>query len=76
LALIVVNALLIKFGTKHMIGGLKWVNAGAVVGLCVLIYTTQKKIWQLDMETRQEQAPVKSEMKLDKPYMPAEECTF
>jgi phosphatidylglycerophosphate synthase len=76
LALIIVNALLIKFGTKHMISGLKWVNAGAVVGLCVLIYTTQKKIWQLDMETRQTKATVKSEMKLDKPYTPAEECTF
>jgi hypothetical protein len=76
LALIIVNALLIKFGTKHMISGLKWVNAGAVVGLCVLIYTTQKKIWQLDMETRQTKATVKSEMKLDKAYTPAEECTF
>ena len=76
LALIVVNALLIKFGTKHMIGGLKWVNAGAVVGLCVLIYTTQKRIWQLDMESRQTKASVKTELKLDKPYTPAEECTF
>ena len=76
LALIVVNALLIKFGTKHMIGGLKWVNAGAVVGLCVLIYTTQKRIWQLDMESRQTTATVKTELKLDKPYTPAEECTF
>src|SRR6476619_1966900 len=76
LALIVINALLIKFGTKHMIGGLKWVNAGAVVGLCVLIYTTQKKIWQLDMESRQANAIVKTELKLDKPYTPAEECTF
>jgi archaetidylinositol phosphate synthase len=76
LALIVVNALLIKFGTKHMIGGLKWVNAGAVVGLCILIYTTQKRIWQLDMESRQTNATVKTELKLDKPYTPAEECTF
>ncbi len=76
LALIVVNALLIKFGTKHMIGGLKWVNAGAVVGLCVLVYTTQKRIWQLDMESRQASATSKSELKLDKPYTAAEECTF
>ena len=76
LALIVVNALLIKFGTKHMIGGLKWVNAGAVVGLCVLIYATQKRIWQLDMESRQTNATIKTELKLDKPYTAAEECTF
>ncbi len=76
LALIVINALLIKFGTKHMIGGLKWVNAGAVVGLCVLIYTTQKRIWQLDMESRHPNATIKSELKLDKPYTAVEECTF
>ena len=76
LALIVVNALLIKFGTKHMIGGLKWVNAGAVVGLGVLIYTTQKRIWQLDMESRQTNATVETELQFDKPYTAAEECTF
>lgn len=76
LALIIINALLIKFGTKHMIGGLKWVNAGAVVGLCVLIYSTQKRIWQLDMASREAGATTKSELKLDKPYTPAEECTF
>jgi hypothetical protein len=33
-----------------MISGLKFVNAGAVVGLCLLVYQTQKKIWQLDMQ--------------------------
>jgi phosphatidylglycerophosphate synthase len=76
LALIVINALLIRFGTKHMIGGLKWVNAGAVVGLCVLIYTTQKRIWQLDMEGRQGNATIKSDLRLDKPYTAVEECTF
>src|SRR2546430_13119343 len=54
LALIVLNGLLINFGTKQMIGGLKWVNAGAAVGLCVLIYTTQKKIWRLDMGSRRQ----------------------
>ena len=50
LALIIVNTLLILFGTRHMINGLKYVNAGAVVGLVLLVYQTQKKIWQLDME--------------------------
>ncbi len=76
LALIVVNAWLINFGTKHMIGGLKWVNAGAAVGLCALVYTTQKKIWQLDMASRRQNAIIKSELKLEKPYTPVEECTF
>src|SRR6266550_8048905 len=76
LALIVINGLLINFGTKHMIGGLKWVNAGAAIGLGVLIYTTQKEIWQLDMESRQASATIKSELQLGKPYTAAEEYTF
>ena len=32
-ALVVINALLIRYGTGQMISGLKYVNAGAVVGL-------------------------------------------
>lgn len=49
-ALIIINGLLITFGTKHMINGLKWVNGGAAIGLVFVIYGTQKKIWQLDMQ--------------------------
>lgn len=52
LALIIINTLLISFGTRYMISGLKWVNAGAVVGLCLLIYRAQKQIWQIDMEQK------------------------
>ena len=48
-ALIIINGLLITFGTKYMVGGLKWVNGGAAIGLAFLIYSTQKKIWRLDM---------------------------
>ena len=33
-----------------MISGLKFVNAGAAVGLALLVYQTHKQIWQLDME--------------------------
>jgi archaetidylinositol phosphate synthase len=54
LSLIVINALLIKFGTRHMISGLKYVNAGAVIALCLLVYQTQKKIWQLDMQHKEQ----------------------
>ena len=50
LALIVINTLLILFGTRYMISGLKFVNAGAAVGLTLLVYQTHKQIWQLDME--------------------------
>jgi len=48
-ALVVINALLIRYGTGQMISGLKYVNAGALIGLCVLVYKTHKKIWQVDM---------------------------
>jgi phosphatidylglycerophosphate synthase len=75
LALIVINGLLINFGTKHMIGGLKWVNVGAAVGLCVLVYTTQKTIWQIDMESRRQKATSKRELKLDNVH-PLEEGSF
>jgi hypothetical protein len=55
---------------------LKWVNAGAVVGLVFLIYGTQRKIWRLDMQGR-EQPTVRSEPPLlEKTYVPAEECTY
>ena len=49
LALVIINALLIRYGTRHMIGGLKYVNAGAAVGLGAMIYTNHRKIWQIDM---------------------------
>jgi archaetidylinositol phosphate synthase len=75
LALVIINGLLVFYGTRHMISALKWVNAGAAVGLCVLIYTTQKKIWRLDMEGK-EQRLVKVETLLEKPYVPAKECTY
>jgi phosphatidylglycerophosphate synthase len=52
LALILINTLLIVFGTKYMISGLKWVNGGALVGLCLLVYHAQKRIWELDMEEK------------------------
>jgi len=84
LAVIVINALLIMNGTKHMVNGLKWVNAGAAVGLCFLVYSTQKKIWQLDQQAKQKEQPAWVESKhqpkagfvLEKPYVAVEECTY
>jgi hypothetical protein len=76
LALIIINGLLISFGTRHMISGLKWVNAGAAVGLAFLIYVTQKKIWRLDMEGREPKTADKAEPLAEKPYVPAKECTY
>jgi hypothetical protein len=76
LALIIINGLLISFGTRHMISGLKWANAGAAVGLCFLIYETQKKVWQLDMESRHPKPLAKTEPLVEKSYMAAKECTY
>ncbi|HLA11664.1 MAG TPA: CDP-alcohol phosphatidyltransferase family protein [Pyrinomonadaceae bacterium] len=52
LALIVINTLLVLYGTRYMISGLKYVNAGALVGLCLMVYKAQKQIWKLDMERK------------------------
>lgn len=49
LGLVVINGLLVQFGTRHMVSGLKYVNVGAFIGLCVLVFRTQKKAWQIDM---------------------------
>ena len=50
LALIVINGLLVQFGTRQMVNGLKYVNIGAAIGLAVMVYHTHKVIWALDME--------------------------
>lgn len=50
LALIIINGLLVQYGTRTMINGLKYVNIGAAIGLALMIYCTHKVIWRLDME--------------------------
>jgi len=54
LALIVINALLIEYGTKRMVSGLKYVNIGGAIVLAVLVYQTHKAIWALDMKEKAE----------------------
>jgi phosphatidylglycerophosphate synthase len=54
LALIIINALLVVFGKRYMVSGLKYVNAGALLGLCLLVYQAQKGIWDLDMEAKRQ----------------------
>lgn len=49
LALVVINILLMIYGTRQMVNGLKYVNAGAFIGLCILVYRTHRSIWKLDM---------------------------
>ena len=50
LAVIIINALLVQYGTRQMINGLKYVNIGAGIGLILVIYKTHKTIWALDMK--------------------------
>jgi len=52
LALIVINALLVQFGTRYMVSGLKYVNVGGAIGLALLIYRTHKVVWGLDMNSK------------------------
>lgn len=52
LALIVINGLLVQYGTRTMVNGLKYVNIGAAVGLALMVYRTHKTIWALDMRQK------------------------
>jgi phosphatidylglycerophosphate synthase len=54
LALIVINALLVEYGTRKMVNGLKYVNIGAAIGLALMVYRTHKIIWALDMKQKHE----------------------
>lgn len=56
LALVMINGLLVQYGTRQMVNGLKYVNAGAAVGLVLMMYKTQKQIWQFDMARKREAA--------------------
>lgn len=51
-ALIVINALVIRFGTDRMVAALPWVAGGGLVALAILVYRTQRRIWRIDMEDR------------------------
>src|SRR5215204_1374696 len=55
LALIIINALLVQYGTRQMINGLKYVNIGGAIGLILMIYRSHKIIWALDMEAKNAQ---------------------
>lgn len=53
IALVIINTLLIHFGTKRMEKALPFVAGGALVGLAVLVFRTQRKIWALDMAAKE-----------------------
>lgn len=53
IALIIINTLLIYYGTAHMEKALPFVGGGALIGLGVLVYRTQRKIWKIDMAAKE-----------------------
>src|SRR4051812_25691682 len=50
LALVIINALAAMYGTRLMGKALPYVAAGGFVVLCLLVYKTQRELWQRDME--------------------------
>ena len=56
IALVVLNALLVSYGTRRMAKTLPFVAAGGFVVLCALVYKTQRELWQQDMEQKRRAA--------------------
>jgi len=54
LALIIINTLIIRFGTRGLKGALPWVAFGGIIALTVLAYVAQRRLWQMDMKERSE----------------------
>jgi archaetidylinositol phosphate synthase len=52
LALIIINGLVILYGTRYMASSLKYVNIGGAIGLGIVIYRTHRMIWELDMKNK------------------------
>ena len=54
IAIIVINSLLIQFGTRRMEAALPWVAGGALVMLVLLVYRTQAHLWRQDMAAKRQ----------------------
>ncbi|HEY5838164.1 MAG TPA: CDP-alcohol phosphatidyltransferase family protein [Pyrinomonadaceae bacterium] len=52
IGLIIINALLVKFGTRPLKGALPYVAIGGVIVLGILAYRAQKKLWRVDMAAK------------------------
>jgi phosphatidylglycerophosphate synthase len=53
IALIIINGLLVRFGTRGLNGALPWVAGCGTVALVLLAYRAQNKLWQSDMLAKQ-----------------------
>ena len=54
IGLIVINALIVKFGVRPLKGALPYVAVGGVVALGILAYRAQKRLWRADMLAKEE----------------------
>ncbi len=54
LVFILINTLLILFGKTHLVAALPYILAFSFIGLCIVVYNTQKEIWDMDMEARKQ----------------------
>ena len=52
IALLVINTLLVKFGTRGLKDALPWVAFGGVFAQSILAYIAQRKVWQIDMQAK------------------------
>ena len=52
LIFIIINTLLILFGQTHLARFLPFILGLSFLGLCVIVYRTQKYIWDMDMQQK------------------------
>ncbi len=52
LAFILINTFLIILGKTYIAGSLPWILGASFLGLCAVIYCTQKRIWKIDMNNK------------------------
>lgn len=57
IGLIIVNALLIKFGTRGLKGALPYIAVCGNVVFALLVYRAQKKLWKTDMQAKEAADP-------------------
>ncbi|MFA6161386.1 MAG: CDP-alcohol phosphatidyltransferase family protein [Patescibacteria group bacterium] len=54
LVFIFINTLIILFGRTYMVAALPYVLIFSFFGLCVVVYKTQKEIWDMDMAVKRQ----------------------
>lgn len=52
LVFIAINSLIIFFGKTYLAATLPYILAAAFCGLCIVVYHTQKRIYQIDMDNK------------------------